>query len=348
MPLLRELCKDEAWHVRHSSLFAMPAVFGCLSAQDRRASALELILPLAADTTPMVRRGVLESLGEVIYCFHADQGGPPDELLRLFLGRDEDRRWWEDWLRARGMRPAVPTRAPSPAELAAQAGGSVQELLRLAAAAEAAANPPNFFDEPARSLVRAFNLPALALTLGVARWGELRGTYLELAESTDAKVRRTLAASTGEIARIVGSGHAAQDVLGVWRASLLHAEADVRLKAIEALETLLAAIEAPQRVGLVQALDGAWASTGLRGWREREAVARTLCAFVGLLGQKADILGPLVRKALEDDVAAVREAAIAAVVPLFEALTGRADVRKRILDNIHKLAEHSSFRKRMT
>jgi serine/threonine-protein phosphatase 4 regulatory subunit 1 len=322
-------------------------VLGCLPAADRHTVSLELLLPLAADSTQQVRRGLLEALGEVIHCFHGDAGGPPDELLRLFLGRDTDRRWWEDWLCARGLRPAQPTRAPSPAELAAQAGGSVQEMLRLAAQAERDANPPNFFDEPARALVRAFNFPALALTLGARRWGELRGTYAELAQSADAKVRRTLAASTGELARIVGPAHAARDVLGVWRGALAHAEADVRLKAIEALEALLGAVDARERVGLVRALDAAWGA-GLRGWREREAVARTLCAFVGLLGSQADLLAPLVRKALEDDVAAVREVAVAATVPLFDALAGRADVRRAILDDIARLAAHPSFRKRMT
>ena len=33
-----------------------------------------------------VRSGVLEALAEVIYTFHEDADGPPDRLLRLFLG----------------------------------------------------------------------------------------------------------------------------------------------------------------------------------------------------------------------------------------------------------------------
>lgn len=332
----------------------------------------------------MVRRGVLESLGEVIFTFNEVPGGPPVELLRLFLGRESDRRWWEDWLRANGKRPMLPTRPPSPATLMAQAGGSVQEMLRLSAAAELEANPPNFFDEPARFLLCAFNLPALVLTLGREKWEEeVRDSYLLLAAAADAKVVRTLAASSGEIAKVVGPEHAARDVLPVWRAGLVHPDAEVRLKAIEALEVLLGAVHAPERVGLLQTLDAAWGgstpptatiaaavsttssiappsalspspalaltpSRGLRGFREREAIAKTLCAFVGLLGQQADLLAPLLHKALCDDVAAVREAAVSAVVPLFDALVGRPDVRRRIWEDISLLAGHESFRKRMT
>jgi hypothetical protein len=54
-------------------------------------------------------------------------------------------------------------------------------------------------------LICAFNYPALALTLGKERWGELRELYLELSTSLVVKVRCTLAASLGELAKILGS-----------------------------------------------------------------------------------------------------------------------------------------------
>jgi hypothetical protein len=38
-----------------------------------------------------VRSGVLESLGEVVYVFHLDPDGLPQELLRLFLGHGVSR-----------------------------------------------------------------------------------------------------------------------------------------------------------------------------------------------------------------------------------------------------------------
>lgn len=56
----------------------------------RRSVALSTVVPLSRDESPAVRSGVLEALGEVLYSFHADEYGPPDELLSLFLGRQED------------------------------------------------------------------------------------------------------------------------------------------------------------------------------------------------------------------------------------------------------------------
>lgn len=56
----------------------------------RRSVALSTVVPLSRDEAPAVRSGVLEALGEVLYTFHADEYGPPNELLSLFLGRQED------------------------------------------------------------------------------------------------------------------------------------------------------------------------------------------------------------------------------------------------------------------
>lgn len=79
------------WHVRHSSLFALPAILSRLTPTLRRSVALSTVVPLSRDESPAVRSGVLEALGEVLYSFHADECGPPDELLSLFLGRQEDK-----------------------------------------------------------------------------------------------------------------------------------------------------------------------------------------------------------------------------------------------------------------
>jgi len=73
-------------------LFALPALLSRLPSRLRRQVALSTILPLSRDESAPVRSGVLEALGEVFYTFHGDECGPPDELLRLFLGTDGKRR----------------------------------------------------------------------------------------------------------------------------------------------------------------------------------------------------------------------------------------------------------------
>lgn len=61
-----------------------------LTPASRRSVAVSTLVPLSWDEVPAVRSGVLEALGEVLYTFHADELGPPNELVSLFLGRQED------------------------------------------------------------------------------------------------------------------------------------------------------------------------------------------------------------------------------------------------------------------
>jgi serine/threonine-protein phosphatase 4 regulatory subunit 1 len=251
---------------------------------------MSIVFPLSADPAPAVQSGVLEALGEVIHSFRDDPGGPPHDLLRLFLGRQEDRRFWESRVQSLGLTghartPTDPTTSQPP-----EAGAA-------------------FFDDPARPLICAFNLPAVTLTLGKDRWSELREFYISLAQSDVMKVRRSLAASAGEIAKIIGVEHAQQDVLPMWLDAVRNEEADLRLRAVECLGTLAQSLGPSDRADLLVSLQRIWVDN-LRGWRERETVANTLDELVPLMGEKPGILRSLLLKALQDPVAAVRQAAI--------------------------------------
>lgn len=80
MPLFDSLRWDTIWVVRHSTLFALPAILGRLSPPQRRTVALETVVALSADKHATVRCGVLpvECLGEVLYTLVDDDSGPPD------------------------------------------------------------------------------------------------------------------------------------------------------------------------------------------------------------------------------------------------------------------------------
>jgi serine/threonine-protein phosphatase 4 regulatory subunit 1 len=187
----------------------------------------------------------------------------------------------------------------------------------------------SFYTDPARPLICAFNYPAVALTLGRARWGELREAYLEIAENKAVAVRRTLAASLGELAKIVGEDHAERDLMGVWWGAVRAGEEEVRDKALECVQVFVAALGKEPRIAVVDGLLTIWQEGGFRGWRERKCIANALTDLAGLVGQDVPaILRGLLKKALEDGVAAVREAAISAVScvtdPLYGSLTLRS------------------------
>lgn len=256
-----------------------------MTPEHRRSLALETMSAMSTDESEAVRTGVLESLGEVLYTFHKDQTVPPEELVQLFLGRREDKRLRD------GQQPAT---------------------MRLALSKKSPLD--SFYDDPARPLICAFNYPAVALTLGRDRWQpDLRDAYLKLARNREVGVRRSLAASLGELAKIIGEKNAASDLMGVWWESIRSAEADVRIKAVECVEVFVAAL-GRERLQIAEGLLKVWDENGFKGWREREAIGKSLTTLARQVGRDVPmVVIRLLRKALEDHVAGVREAALFAV-----------------------------------
>lgn len=245
-----------------------------------------------------MRTGVLEALAEVIYTFHEDTDGPPDKLLRLFLGvrEPDDPRLAEQKAEA---SPSSPPATPM----------SWSEFVSTMSAGSQQSQDYDIYEDPSRPLVCAFNYPAVTLTLGRERWHEIRELYLALSQNPSFKVRRTLAASLGEMAKIVGTKHAKQDLLSVWWSSARSEEGEVRLKAVECLETFVPALGEAERAELLKGLNGeVW--TRLKGWREREAVTKALGGWASITAIDETVLRGLLRKGLQDPVASVRDEAV--------------------------------------
>lgn len=322
LPLFECLRVDPAWHVRHSSLFALPALLSRLPSGLRRSIAVSTIITLSRDESAPVRTGVLESLGEVVYTFHEDDCGPPDELLRLFLGVDHNSPPRE--------RYAHPTRR-SPLQVLP-------------------ANAPMLMadDDPARPLACAFNFPAVAFTLGRARWGELRGLYLTLAQDRSPKIRRTLAASLGELAKIIGPENAQRDMMSLWwDAMRSEDDHEIKFKAIEAVPLFVEALgEGKAREEVISGLLNIWDEGWLRNWRAREGVIKIIADLAGG-PERPDSIRALLKKALEDEFGAVRETAISVICRIAPQDVWRPTLNL-INEDILSLANSSIFRRRMT
>jgi len=318
LPVFESLRADPAWHVRHSSLFALPALLSRLPSRLRQAVALSTILPLSRDESAPVRSGVLEALGEVVYTFHNDECGPPDELLRLFLGIDSKRRLREYH------------RDPQALQL---------QQLSLNSTID---------DDPARPLACAFNYPAVAFTLGRARWPELRGLYLTLAQNRSPKIRRTLAASLGDLAKIIGPDNAQRDMMGVWwDAMRSEDDNEIKYKAIEAVPLFVEVLgEGQAREKVITGLLDLWEEGWLRNWRAREGVIKIITDLAGG-PERPHSIRTLLRKGLEDEFGAVRETAISVICRIACRDVWRATV-KMISEDILSLAKSPSFRRRMT
>ncbi|KAJ3913512.1 armadillo-type protein [Lentinula edodes] len=327
---LQTLVVDPVHHVRHSSLFALPTILGRLPLGQRRQMALDIIIPMSMDESADVRAGVLEALGEVIYTFHEeDNQTPPEELLKMFLGRTQDRRIID------GQQP-----------LAFEEEERVKPVRRIVDKQKAS---EAFYTDPNRPLICAFNFPAVALTVGRTRWAStLRDTYLWLAESSIPGVKRTLAASLGEMAKIIGEDHAQQDLLPVWGNAFRVPEDDVRLKLIDCLAPFIVALPRNGRLEVFNALLDAWSSGAFTSWREREGIAKSLNDLLSVGGlEVTQVVANLLMYALADTVNTVREAAITNLPGLWMTFKGR-----NFLDGLRSdflaMARSEISRRRMT
>ena len=249
-----------------------------------------------------------------MHTFADDEGGPPEPLLKLFLGVRET----QD--PGGGQPPTEHERPPVVRVLQEVQSPPPRSATSVSATSSTwsdygtdAGSGPDIYEDPQRPLICAFNYPAVTLTLGRQRWPELRDLYLSLALEPTFKIRRTLAASLGEIANIVGEEHAAADLMTVFWSSLHAEEGEVRMKVIEALQTFARAIALPERTAVANGLADAFASGKLSSWREREGAVKALGGLVELEGVSSEVLQTMLVKALEDPVAAVREAAILVV-----------------------------------
>jgi serine/threonine-protein phosphatase 4 regulatory subunit 1 len=285
------LSKDSAWHVRHSALSALPAVLSRLPYKQRHSLALDTLLDLSTDESAAVRSGALEALGEVLYTFHRDEGGPPARLMDLFLGRKEDRRVRDE------QQP--PSDSPP-----SSTGGTYNDALL-----------DSFYNDPERPLVCAFNFPAVALSLGRDRWPELRNVYLDIASDDTFKVRRTLAASLGELAKIIGEDNAQKDLVGVWWDCVRSEEEEVRAKALECVGDFVLVLGNVVGADIIQKTVNLWDEGTFKSWREREALAKTLLSLATSSGGESvpSTVRALQMRALEDTVAAVRQIAVTLV-----------------------------------
>ncbi|KIP08182.1 hypothetical protein PHLGIDRAFT_117498 [Phlebiopsis gigantea 11061_1 CR5-6] len=337
LPLFETLYRDASWQVRHSALFALPAILSRLPPHHRRSLALDVVTTLARDESQYVRQGVLEALAEIIYTFHEDADKPPDQLLRLFLGvREQDD--------VRRLEKAEEPPPPSPPSTPMSWSEFVSSM---SSGMHEAAQERDIYEDPLRPLVCAFNYPAVALTLGRERWHEIRELYLSLSENPMVKVRRTLAASLGEIARIIGPEQAKQDLVRVWWTSMHAEESEVRLKAVETLTSFIPALGDAERSDILKGLNGdVWAR--LRMWREREAVMKALGGWAAIISLDETVLRGLLRKGLQDTVASVREESVTALAALAVAWSTRPQSLEHLWEMLRTLATSSSYRHRMT
>lgn len=276
--MFKRLVADQHVDVRQNILFSLPPLVRRLPPDQRRALTLETLTALSQDPEKCVRQSALDTLSETIYAFHGDPQGPPESLLEMYLGRKDDR----------GVRNGTPLI-------------TFEEF------------PPyeSFYLDTKRPLTLAFGFPAVTMTLGGDRWGELRDAYLDLCANRMPNVKLSLAAGLAEIAKVIGKENACRDLVQVWWNSISCKDEPVRIRAVESLRTFIGVVGKELGLSFCEAIQKNWEAGIFKGWRERKIILQELVKLPVLLGDEVlSVIKAIEVRALLDAEQGVRDIAV--------------------------------------
>ena len=163
----------------------------------------------------------------------------------------------------------------------------------------------------------AYNFPAILYTLGKEQWPQLKEIHTKLVYHTAEKVRRTLAYSLFEIAKILGPELTESDLLPVLF-EFFNDIKNVKEGVMVSLPKFFAVLSTEARERHVARFAQAYSNVNIDDWRQREQRAIYIGQFAGLLTPSI-----LEEHYLEiyfelclDGIAAVRSAAAMSCYPL--------------------------------
>lgn len=290
---------DATWPVRQAACRILPLVFDRSGNEWLDTFLRPMYERLLNDDSTQVQTTALEVSGKVIYSYKQRLNYVPDAFLRAFTGQ----------IRPIDLDGISATRAlevnsssDDDATTSYKPAGHVGEE-QIQAVNGWTSNTGTH----ERAIARAYNLPAVVLSVGSQRWPELRPLYQQLIKYPLEAVRRSLAASQFELVRMV-SGTVEDETLFLssWMAFVEDVPA-VQSAAVSHFADLLSAgSESFMRACLTE-LVSCWPS--IQSWRAREAVS----AQLGSITQVCESIGALdlgvafCKQAISDRVAIVRE-----------------------------------------
>ncbi|KAF9900128.1 Serine/threonine-protein phosphatase 4 regulatory subunit 1 [Linnemannia zychae] len=171
-----------------------------------------------------------------------------------------------------------------------------------------------------RAVMCAFSFPAVILTAGRSKWDVMKPVYMKLAGTFRTPIRRSLACSLHEVAKVLGPELADRD-LAVAFSDCLKAEDDVREGVLAHFIEFLACLSPKCRSDSLQHLYRAWIDLERSSqWRTRDTLAGQLPGLCEIVDGRdiLQIVMPLCVKVCTDSVAVVRESGVKSFAAFWE------------------------------
>ena len=307
-PLLVTLAGDDQFQVREATARAVAAVGAAARNEDAEATLVSAFRALARDDVWSVRRAVAETLVSMSAC--VTSGAFEALVADLFESLANDVSYQ---VRAAMLEHLGPLISALGGE---RASASLVDHFASAARAESGASSGQTTRGGGLQLACAFNLPGVALAIGRARWHEIREAHATLADSVQWRVRRTVACSLHEVAKILGGDAADADLSPIFEETLKDTD-EVRFGAVSNLAAFVREVPPEARARHLRSIAGISEPGGARGdavgnWRLRRALAEQLDALSGIVSQRDNekIVLPLALRLLRDPAHAVRAKAV--------------------------------------
>lgn len=163
----------------------------------------------------------------------------------------------------------------------------------------------NMFIDAGYNFFSAYNFPAVLLTVGREGWEDLHEVYDHLIRDEDFNVRRTLAFSIHEVAKVIGEDLTETDLLEYFD-SLIKDLEDVRIGAIEHMSEFMSRVPTTRRALMLSFLKDIPQEPN---WRIRRSIAKQLSGLTALypLQDVIETFIPLYEKLFKDPVYQVRK-----------------------------------------
>lgn len=172
----------------------------------------------------------------------------------------------------------------------------------------------------------AYSLPGVAYTLGRNNWHCLKDVYQKLASDVQWKVRRTIASSIHELAKILGEELTATELVPVFNGFLKDLD-DVRIGVLRHLADFLKLLKPEVRGIYLYQLTDFLTIDNSRNWRFRYELARQLCSLTELYNADDIVryICPITMRLAADKVVAVQEETGRLISTLFNKLHESGD-----------------------
>ncbi|KAK3833599.1 MAG: armadillo-type protein [Linnemannia gamsii] len=169
----------------------------------------------------------------------------------------------------------------------------------------------------------AFSFPAVVLTAGRSKWPMMKPVYMKLAGTFRFPIRRSLACSLHEVAKILGPELADRDLATAF-SECLTAEDEVKEGVIGHVVEFVSCLTPKKRSEALRNLNIAWLELEQSSnWRLRDSLAGQLPGLCEIAEGKdlVEVLIPLSIRACTDSVSTIRESGVMAFPALWDAST---------------------------